>query len=801
MGIQEGGSIMKHMTDEYPFRSRFSLAPLVNFQRASQDYPSGDRSGLPRDLEEGLACVPELLEPLDDASKLASHGGLVRRLMGVVFPEAFWETEAMAAAFPLGMKPAWSSPAFQRLLIDEQGNLKGRPLLDPEEDLLTHVMSAYFLILEKLYGIAEGFEMPLTQVVPDPGTGLDRYIRLKRRFGFVDVRRVGAPEHLDEREMAAIMDNLNDPPALKKILPPQSFEFTGFTVLFAVDMTEVAVISALERDLIDNVGIASRKGFSRLQERLRTLFNRPDLTAGLAAVREDQAFLLSSGYEMKGNCIFGSSQRVSTSQFVGSVYHQAIEKGGISRIRDLAAMPNRTAPDEETLEHGSRSLLIAPLFFGGRLIGALKLGAPEPGAFGPTDELIAKELLPMFSLALQRSLEKLDSDIEAVIKQRCTAVHPSVEWKFRRSAVEHLESVHRGEPQEMRAIVCKDVYPLYGSADIRGSSDARNACIKEDLTEHLTLAKDVIETALDTRYLPALEELSFRIEEHVGALGDGVSTGDERTVASFLQKEMEPAFRPLREFGPRVTDSIAAYERAMDSERRTVYRKRKAFDEAVALFNERLSAYIEREQTEAQAIFPHYFDKRRTDGIAYVIYVGASMSETGDFDHLYVRNLRTWQIVVACGMALLTKQLNRILEVPLESTHLILVNHNPLAIRFRFDEKRFDVDGSYNIGHEIIRSRIDKAMVEGGSERLTQPEKIAMVYSRPEEAREMELHVRFLQVRGFLLDETEYLDLEDLPGVKGLKAVRVGVNLESNVLAERVRRVMDEPGMPERMAS
>ncbi len=792
---------MKPMTDEYPFRSRFSLAPLVDFHRASRDYLSGDCSGLPQDLEEGLARAPELLEPMDDTSRLISHEGLVRRLMGVVFPEALWETEGMAAAFPLGMKPAWSSPTFQRLLIGERGNLKGRPLLDPEEDLLAHVMSAYYLILERLYGIAEGFEMPLTQVVPDPDTGLDRYIRLKRRFGFVDVCRAGGPERLGEREMAVILDNLNDPPALRKILPPQSFEFTGFTVLFAVDMTEVAVISALERDLIDNVGIASHEGFSRLQERLRTLFNRPDLTAGLTAVREDQAFLLSSGYEMKANCIFGSSRRVSTSQFVGSVYHRAIEKGGITRIRDLAAIPNRTAPDEETLEHGSRSLLIAPLFFGGRLIGALKLGAPEPDAFGPTDELIAKELLPMFSLALQRSLEKLDSDIEAVIKQRCTAVHPSVEWKFRRGAVEHLESVHRGEPQEMRPIVFRDVYSLYGAADIRGSSDTRNACIKEDLTEQLTLAKDVIETALDTRDLPALEELSFRIEEHVGALRDGVSTGDEMTVSSFLQKEVEPAFKPLRVFGPRVTDSIAAYERSMDSERRTVYRKRKAFDEAVAIFNERLSTYIEREQAQAQAIFPHYFDKRQTDGIGYVIYAGASMSETGDFDHLYLRNLRTWQIVVACGMALLTDQLNRILDVPLESTHLILVNHNPLAIRFRFDEKRFDVDGSYNIGHEIIRSRIDKAMVKGGSERLTQPEKIAIVYSRPAEAREMELHVRFLQAQGFLLDETEYLDLDDLPGVKGLKALRVGVNLESSALTERVRRITAESGMPERMAS
>ena len=64
---------MKLMTDEYPFRSRFSLGPLADFRRASRDCLSAERSGLPQDLEAGLARVPELLEPMDDASQLASH--------------------------------------------------------------------------------------------------------------------------------------------------------------------------------------------------------------------------------------------------------------------------------------------------------------------------------------------------------------------------------------------------------------------------------------------------------------------------------------------------------------------------------------------------------------------------------------------------------------------------------------------------------------------------------------------------------------------------------------------------------
>jgi hypothetical protein len=404
----------------------------------------------------------------------------------------------------------------------------------------------------------------------------------------------------------------------------------------------------------------------------------------------------------------------------------------------------------------------------------------------------------MFSMYLKRALEKLDSDVDSLIKQKCTAVHHSVEWRFRKAVLDHLDNLHRGNVQEMENIVFRDVYPLYGASDIRGSSYARNTAIRDDLTDHLNLALDVVQKAWEARHLPILQELSHQITEHLDWIQDGIGTGEEMAVMTFLRNEVEPVFKPLQTFGPRVTEAIAAYDREIDSSKGTVYNKRRDFEESVSLFNDRLSSYLAGEEAEAQAIFPHYFDKHQTDGLDYVIYMGATMVEDGRFDDLYVRNLRIWQIMVACGIAWHADQLKNVLRIPLTATHLVLVNHTPLSISFRFAEKRFDVDGAYNIGHEIIRSRIDKAMVKGGRERLTQPEKIAIVYSRPEEAREMLSHVSFLQAEGFLRSEVEHLDLDELQDVKGLRALRVGVNLESAALKERMDRLSGQPPIPAR---
>jgi hypothetical protein len=134
--------------------------------------------------------------------------------------------------------------------------------------------------------------------------------------------------------------------------------------------------------------------------------------------------------------------------------------------------------------------------------------------------------------------------------------------------------------------------------------------------------------------------------------------------------------------------------------------------------------------------------------------------------------------MVLCGAARRTHALKSRLRVPLDTTHLVLVHSAPLAIRFRLDEKRFDVDGGYNVRYEVVKKRIDKALVKGTRERLTQSGTIAIVYSHAQDAAEYREYIQYLQAKEYLREEIEELELEDLQGVQGLRALRVGVRLD-----------------------
>src|SRR5213594_1567728 len=392
-------------------------------------------------------------------------------------------------------------------------------------------------------------------------------------------------------------------------------------------------------------------------------------------------------------------------------------------------------------------------------------------------------------MAVQRSMEELNARIQAFIKEKCTAIHPVVEWRFRKAVLKGIESQAEDADDavvEMEPIVFERIYPLYALADIRGSSIQRSLAIQADLLTQLRLARDVIRWAHDARPLPGLHELLYRLDKHAAKIQTHVNSGDEVSIIAFLRADVEAKFDHLQTFGPGVRERIEAYRASLDPRIGTVYDRRRLFEESVTRIADGISSYLDLEDQTAQTMFPHYFEKQKTDGVDHQIYVGASLLEDGRFDPLYLKSLRLWQLMVTCGIALRVNRLKEKLPVPLEVTHLVLVQHNPLSIRFRFDEKRFDVDGAYDIRYEIIKKRIDKAVIKGTDERVTQPGKIAIIYAHPGEAHEYRGYIDYLQSLGYLTGEVEDTELDELQGVHGLRALRVTIDLRNPRIERRV---------------
>jgi len=505
-------------------------------------------------------------------------------------------------------------------------------------------------------------------------------------------------------------------------------------------------------------------------------------------VEGDRVLVLNDASSHEHSCIYADSAHHKTSEFAGSLYERAVRQQRPVIIDDLRAWPDRTWVENELIEHGARNFVAAPLHYQDRVIGTLELVSARVGDLNATHLPKLQEVLPLFSMAVQRSVEELNSRIQTVIKEQCTAIHPTVEWRFRRAVLNSIER-HRGTATavtELEPIVFEGVYPLYGLADIRGSSTQRGEAIQADLLAQLRLAKAVVHAASEAQALPALDELAYRIDHRTAQIERTLNSSDEIGIVAFLRTEVESLLDHLGTFGPGVRDRIAAYRAGLDPRLGTVYHRRRLFEDSVTGIAEGISSYLDVEQPAAQRMFPHYFEKQKTDGVDYQMYVGAGLLESGRVDPLCLKNLRLWQLMVTCGIAVRVHQLRDRLPVPLETTHLILVQHAPLSIRFRFDEKRFDVDGAYDIRYEIVKKRIDKAVVRGTAERVTQPGQVAIVYSQPGEALEYRAYIEYLQSIGYLTGSVEHLELGELQGVQGLRALRASIALDNPKLQDRI---------------
>ena len=690
---------MKPRKVKFPFKTRLSLGPLLYFWERLLAEGKCGMSSLGPFIRQKLENTPELREPIEDFTILEKHQELIDLLMSVVFPPAFWESDCAAAFVPFQFASFYATPAFKTLFRMEGQGFTPQLNIDSQQWEWGRSLKAYIYILKKFYDIDLSWDYPLIAKARCPKTGLDRFLNIVLDPKFLEIKVLGEPRSLTEEGRKRLLANITDLKVWLQLIPPENFEFQGFGVFKAADVTAREMLSALQADLFEKEAIFQRDGFAGLQEKLQIYLQEKDLSLGLAAIRGEQILILPHTHKQpETSCILENATHYQRSEFKGSIFSQAMDQGEPLVVEDLRYYPKNTILEERMLENGYRSVYVAPLLNQDKLLGTMILKSTHPGALNALNTANLLPVLPLFAVALNRSLEQLNQKIQAVIKEEFTAIHPSVEWRFQQAALHYIQHKDEGA-SALEPIVFHQVYPLFGVSDIRMSSDHRNAAIQADLIEHFRLAKEILQLAYEHRPLPILAAFSHRIDKHIKGLQVGLHAGDEATKPLFIQQVIEPTFDQLANFGAPVAEKIASYRAALDPEMQTIYRSRRDFEESLKLINETIATYLDQEEAKAQEYFPHYFEKLKTDGVEHTIYIGASMVQNGNFSPMYLKNLRLWQLMVMCEVVRRTEEIKASLSVPLESTHLILAQDSPLSIFFSPDERHFEVEGAYDIRH------------------------------------------------------------------------------------------------------
>ena len=772
------------------FQSRVSFHPLLNVLR--KNLHKGASKGAQK-LYSGILEYAdnhhELQKPIDDLSVLEQHQEWMEMLLSIIFTPTESENDTYySVGIPFSGISICASGPFRKLFIKPGTN----EIISPDEETEKTLeqgrfTGAYNLILRKYCNYKAPFLLSSVRPFTDSKSGLTQYLELQLDSRYVDINFTGTHLPIPDDFINHKDHGLLTLEEMQQAIPLDQFVFEGIVIGRVINVTEREVISQMKSELLNLNALSETTVYNRLEELVQSLIGVKDIRIGITPFFKVNGHYVFSELHNSNSLLFKHPKAIKERDKVSDYCHDAFsetEKPAINEIINEESI-KENGYLKYYYEQGYRSLILAPLKHNGDLWGMLEVGSEQEGKLDYKHSNKLDVAIPLFTRAIEKSAEALDTQIDKVIKHQFTVIQPVVEWKFTEAAYNFIIKRQEGQEPKMERIAFDALYPLYGAIDVRNSSVERSQAIQLDYIEQLQLASAIIVKAQGAMNFPLLQEIQFKIDKHLAAVSKSLQSEEEASIQDFLQNQITSIFNHLKATIPAISKEVDKYFAALDPNISMIYHHRREFEESISKINEEVSRFIDREQVTVQQVYPHYFERYVTDGVEFNIYIGQNLAPRKKFDELYLRNMKMWQLTTLAKAARLTKKLSRQISHPLNTTQLILVHSTPIGISFRADERKFDVEGAYNIRYEIIKKRIDKVHIKENNERLTQPGKIAIVYTQQKNAEEYAEYIEFLQNQGLLKSGIEYHDLEELQGVVGLKGMRVDVQYEDEETADK----------------
>lgn len=721
---------------------------------------------------------PILREGFSDLSLLDTYEVEIQGILQDAFNPLLTNNEIKAASIPFHDVLFNVSDRFERIIktAGDDFELKIRNM--PTDDVY---IVACTIILSSCYGFNLNFKRPFLYEIPD-ANGIMRYYKILYNADFIEITPNQKATKITQEDVDELLDNFENIDLWKEKFPPNSYDFRGFVISNIFDVTDDQSISNIKSTLIGEEKRKDESFMQDFQEIFRSLLGLKNISVGFSIYnKENDSFERVHGVGMDSYLLNDLDTTRCSDALCKWSYDRLLSEKKYFSVSDVEKLYETST--ENKMPHikilhnqGIKSAIFAPIANEDGLMGILEIVSEKAKVLNSVNANKLVDIMPFIVSAVERSKNEEKNLIEAVIQNECTSIHPSVHWKFVQEARSFIRTQQTSnQTPSFKKIAFENVYPLFGQIDVKGSSDARNSAVQKDLALQLSMAEKILEKTLTEKYLPIYEQIKFQLSQYHSDLKSNFKVDSEHEITMFLKNDVKPVLELISKNHKDFKGEIVDYFNKIQDDLGVVYFYRKHYDDTVKLINRNMSTFLDERQIEAQNMYPHFFERFKTDGVEHNMYIGESITKEDSFNPIYLYNLRLWQLQIMCEMENAYYQNQNQYPLALDVASMILVFNQPLSIRFRMDEKRFDVDGTYNARYEVVKKRVDKAYIKGTEDRITEKGKLTIIYSQKEDEEEYVKYIKFLQSKHLLDEHLEFLELEDLQAITGLKALRVGI--------------------------
>jgi len=723
-------------------------------------------------LIESTKKFPELRDGFLDEALLKKHEDLIRQLLADLFPTGLTHNEIKAASIPLSKTTFNYTERFKGILKDagKDFEIELRNIGDDE-----FYVFCCCLILQSYFKKDIKSTMPLYYDIPNR-LGIMKHYKITVNSDFTDIYPTENAKIPSDDVLDMLLENLDDFKLWKKYFPSKSWVLKGFTIVSLVDCTSEVALSDLKSSMIE-IDPEDLSPDENLVEIFKSYFEVPELNFGLMLFdKKDQKLGRLPIYEnvfthhVLDFWINTFDEETRKSTFTNLNHNsKPIVISNVDNLDDnIKELPSFSILRDNNIN----SFMVIPIMKDNELLAIMEFTSPQANSFNGLKLKKMEFFTDMILFSLNRFSFEKNYQIEAIIQREYTSIHDSVVWKFRNEAEKYFNASLGKKMYTLKQISFKNLTPLFGFSDIRSSSEKRFNLMLEDLNQQLESLHDIF-TLINSdseKYLLALDVFENELNNEIKA-------DTEQRLQRLLREEIHPYLQGKLELKTdmEIKNKIKDYFVQVFTQTDLFYANRKNLDDSITLVNRKLADMLDESQVKAQQIFPHYYERFKSDGVEHNLYIGHNIAPDLNYTFKVVHKLRYWQLKTICSMEREFQTFKKSLPIQLDIASLLFVYNEKIDIRFRMDEKRFDVDGAYNSYYEIVKKRLDKAHVKDSTERITCPGKITIVYFGMENQKEYLEYINKLQKKGILQNDIEFLKVEDLQGITGLLALRISL--------------------------
>jgi|GEM_PF-4132362 len=655
---------------------------------------------------------------------------------------------------PFHLSPILLSQALKDLIEDEKWVVNlNETNLDLKPKLLEKIANA--LLSENEKNRPKDTVTDFTLALENSESNILKFIRFSPIYDYLKIKRI-EEKPLKNSKLDGLL-------------------FEGIVINTGTDITQTKILQLLESFMVtDESNVEFSYGLQYISQLVRSFLDLAEIDFGSIYVQESSWHTQSEWTLLRK---FDQNLLDISLKNASSFYKKCMEEGQCI-FGELYNPKNLQGIEKKLFENGYRSLLLFPVFDEyHKVLGLIELASEIPNRFNKN---IVHELIPfvkIFEMGMRSFMKEIDNQVQLVIQEKFTAIHQSVKWKFEEIAgLYYWNKTSGNEEYSLQAISFPHVYPLYAQADIVGSSKLRKHCVLNDIRGNIKSAlaifhENFFEEALNTDVGDYIKQLNI----YLTSIDKEGSLTNEKELIVFLRTTINPFIKQYASQLQNENTNLQSFIKEIDNDLGIFNSQQNNFKTSVELLNNSLFNFVENENTKLQKETPHYYEGFKTDGVEHTLYAGQSILQQGTFLEKDLEKLRYWQLETIVEMTLMVSRLKKQISIPLETAQLILAYNDTLSIRFKEEEKQFDVDGTYNIRHEVIKKRLDKIKIKETDERLTTAGTISIVYlDVTTKQTYIDLLKRLKEAKGLNFN-IENLQLENISGAEGLAALRLNI--------------------------